>query len=98
MTPAGPGEVRLHVLVSGRVQGVWFRAWTQQEAERRGLSGWVRNLSDGRVEAVFAGPRDRVEEMVAACREGPPLARVEDVTVAEHHGPLEPGFQTRPTA
>lgn len=91
------GDTRLRVMISGRVQGVWFRAWTQQEAERLGLSGWVRNLADGRVEATFAGPSAQVEEMLRLCGQGPPLARVESVEVDNHHGPLESGFHLRPT-
>ncbi len=73
---------RAHVHVSGRVQGVCFRAATCDEAERLGLAGWVRNLHDGRVEAVFEGPRDRVDEAVAWCRHGPPAAQVSRVEVA----------------
>ena len=69
----------VHALISGTVQGVWFRAWTAQEAQARGLDGWVRNRRDGRVEAVFAGPPARVDEMLAACRKGPPAAEVDDV-------------------
>jgi acylphosphatase len=92
------GETRVRALISGKVQGVWYRAWTQEEAEKRGLSGWVRNLSDGRVEAVFAGPHDKVEDMLAACREGPPLARVDGVETDDHHGQVDPGFRKAPSA
>jgi acylphosphatase len=92
------GDTRVRALISGRVQGVWFRAWTEQEASRRGLSGWVRNLSDGRVEAVFAGPKETVEDMLAACREGPPHARVEGIETDEHHGQIDPGFRKAPSA
>lgn len=69
-------RVRAHVLVEGRVQGVFFRAYTQEEARRRGLTGWVRNRSDGAVEAVFEGDRTEVEALVQWCRRGPPSARV----------------------
>ncbi len=65
------------VVVRGRVQGVAFRAWTEREAAVRSLEGWVRNRRDGAVEAVFAGPRATVAVMIAACRKGPLLARVE---------------------
>ncbi|MGF1592829.1 MAG: acylphosphatase, partial [Kiloniellaceae bacterium] len=61
----------LRVVVSGRVQGVWFRAWTEREAKALGLDGWVRNRRDGSVEAVLAGPDDAVAAMVAALWEGP---------------------------
>jgi acylphosphatase len=74
-------KARAHVYVSGRVQGVFFRAWTEDEAVKRGLTGWVRNLADGRVEAVFEGEREDVEDMVKACWRGPPGARVVDVEV-----------------
>jgi acylphosphatase len=70
---------RAHVYVSGRVQGVFFRAWTTDHARRLGLGGWVRNLFDGRVEAVFEGPADLVDQMVDWCREGPNHARVDTV-------------------
>lgn len=73
--------VRAHVYVSGRVQGVFFRTETQDEATRQGVDGWVRNLSDGRVEAVFEGEKDRVERLVEFCRRGPPGARVTGVEV-----------------
>ncbi len=89
------GTVR--VVVRGRVQGVWYRGWTVAEAGARGLAGWVRNRSDGTVEAVFAGPQAAVEAMVAACRRGPPAAQVRDVAVEpwdEHPGS---GFHQRPT-
>lgn len=70
--------VRL-VVVRGRVQGVGFRAWTEMTARERGLEGWVRNRRDGSVEAVFAGEAARVEAMLAACRRGPPAARVDEL-------------------
>ena len=72
---------RLHVLVTGTVQGVWFRESTRREAEQRGVTGWVRNLPDGRVEAVFEGPAHGVEAMAAWCQKGPPNAQVERVDV-----------------
>ncbi len=70
---------RVHLLISGLVQGVCFRACTEEEANRLGLTGWVRNTPDGKVEAVFEGEKNRVEEMVAWCRHGPPAARVKEV-------------------
>ena len=73
--------VRVHLVISGRVQGVAFRQSTVDEATRLGLAGWVRNLDDGRVEAVAEGDRPRVEALVAWCRRGPRLARVDDVAV-----------------
>ncbi|MFC7175881.1 acylphosphatase [Halosegnis marinus] len=88
-------RVRAHVLVSGRVQGVYYRANTRDAARERGVAGWVRNLDDGRVEAVFEGPRADVEATVEWCHTGSPAARVEDVT-AEYGDPegLD-GFEIR---
>jgi acylphosphatase len=70
---------RAHVRISGRVQGVFFRDATRQKAEDLTLAGWVRNLPDGRVEAVFEGSPDRVREMLRWCEEGPRQASVENV-------------------
>lgn len=72
-------HMAVRVIIFGRVQGVWFRKWTAGEARARGLDGWVRNRTDGTVEALFSGPGPRVREMIAACHEGPPLAKVESV-------------------
>ncbi len=72
---------RAHIFVSGSVQGVWFRASTREKAESLLLNGWVRNLPDGRVETVFEGDDEKVEEMVEWCRHGPPLSRVDKVAV-----------------
>ena len=77
---------RVSVVASGRVQGVFYRTSCAEEALARGLAGWVRNLPDGRVEAVFEGPPPQVEAMLAWCRQGPPGARVEDLQVE----PLDP--------
>lgn len=65
-----------HVIIRGRVQGVGFRYWTQGEALRLGLEGFVRNRRDGTVEAMFSGPGEAVEAMLGACRQGPPSAKV----------------------
>src|ERR1700744_339948 len=75
-----PGAIR-RVMIRGRVQGVGFRAWTEHEARRRALEGWVRNRRDGAVEAVFAGSSGTVANMIEACRQGPPSARVEAIYV-----------------
>ncbi|MBY0406103.1 MAG: acylphosphatase [Rickettsiales bacterium] len=71
----------LRVLISGRVQGVGFRAWTVREATHLGLRGWVRNLSDGRVEATFAGEETVIHQMIEACKQGPEAARVDAIEV-----------------
>ena len=71
--------IRCHVLVSGLVQGVFFRAFTQKIAEKLGLVGFVRNLPDGRVEAVIEGEKEEVEAMLEVLKKGPPSARVENI-------------------
>ena len=87
---------RAHVRVSGQVQGVFFRDSTRQRAEELGLTGWVKNLPDGRVEAVFEGPSEKVREMVRWCEEGPRRASVENVETSfeSASGDLE-GFEVR---
>jgi len=72
---------RAHLFISGRVQGVFFRANTRDEARRLGLVGWVRNLPDGRVEAVVEGEEGKIKELIAWCHEGPPGAVVRGVEV-----------------
>jgi len=69
------------VWISGRVQGVWYRDHTKKAAHRQGVKGWVRNLPDERVEAVFEGPEQAVKNMIDWCHRGSPMARVEDVEV-----------------
>ncbi len=72
-------SIRAHLIVEGRVQGVWFRDSTRQEAVRLGLSGWVKNRFDGTVEVVAEGPREKVETLISWCHHGPPAARVTGV-------------------
>ena len=94
-------HITWRVQISGRVQGVWFRAWTCEQALQRDLNGWVRNRLDGSVEAVFSGPENLVQEMIEACRAGPPLAKVSDLQVQELSGPdnkPDPGFISMETA
>jgi acylphosphatase len=87
---------RAHVLVSGQVQGVFFRDSTRQKAEALGLAGWVKNTPDGQVEALFEGPSERVKEMVRWCEEGPQRASVENVdTNFESAGGDLEGFEVR---
>jgi acylphosphatase len=74
---------RVHVYISGLVQGVFFRARTHREATRLGLVGWVRNCRDGRVEAVFEGAEEKIREMLDWCQRGPREARVDHVEVIE---------------
>ncbi len=87
--------VRTRALISGRVQGVFFRDSTRERAEALGLSGWVRNTPDGGVEAVFEGPEDRVAEMISWCEEGPPMARVQDVSTEQENPEGLTGFEVR---
>lgn len=72
-------KARAHVFVSGRVQGVFFRDHTRRWASSLGLSGWVRNLADGRVEALAEGEKEKIESLIGKLREGPPLSWVENV-------------------
>lgn len=75
------GKVRAHVFVRGKVQGVYFRQNTKETASKHGLTGWVCNLPDGRVEAVFEGDATSVDKVLDWCRKGPPRAEVQDVSV-----------------
>ncbi len=88
----------VRVRIRGRVQGVWYRAWTEKTARRLGLSGWVRNRSDGSVEALICGAPGDVERMLDLLREGPPAARVDSME-AEPDAPVpaEEGFRVLPT-
>ena len=89
-------SVRLRI--TGRVQGVGYRAWMMRQASTLGLRGWVRNRADGSVEALVIGDEDRVAAIVEACREGPLGARVSDVAVSEAADDGSPGFTPKPTA
>ena len=83
-------KVRAHLLVSGRVQGVYFRQSTLLEAQNLSVNGWVRNLMDGRVEAIFEGEEHAVKTLVNYCRQGPPAARVNNLEVS--YGPFKSEF------
>jgi len=74
-------KARVHIFVSGRVQGVFFRENTRKRAKKLGIKGWVRNLPDGRVEAVFEGKKDKIEELVNWAKKGPMFAKVDGVEV-----------------
>jgi acylphosphatase len=91
----GASRIRRRVLVSGRVQGVWFRDGCAREARARGIDGVVRNLADGRVEAVFEGAAADVDALVEWCRRGPPRATVRGVEVVDELPTGEPGFAVR---
>ena len=89
---------QLRVVISGRVQGVWFRGWASGIARGYGLDGWIRNRRDGTVEAVFAGPATAVDDMVRECRRGPPAARVVAVECFDYADPVAPGFASLSSA
>lgn len=86
------------LIIVGRVQGVGYRDWMVYKARGLGLSGWVRNRSDGSVEALIAGDTDAVEELARQCRRGPRLAEVVSITEDLAEPPAEPGFIRAPTA
>jgi acylphosphatase len=83
--------------ITGRVQGVGYRAWAVQRASRLGLRGWVRNRSDGSVEALVIGEDDAVARMIEACREGPFGARVSDVSIGDAEDDGSVGFTAKST-
>ncbi len=98
MTGAHAASRTVHVLISGRVHGVWYRGWTRETADRLGIDGWVRNRANGTVEAVFSGSPGAVAEMLRLCAEGPPHAHVTDVRIIEEGGSVAPGFAVRYSA
>lgn len=75
--------MKKQIYISGRVQGVGFRHFTRKNAERLGVNGWVKNLRDGRVEAVFQGPEDKVMELIERCKDGPISSYVKDIEVRD---------------
>ena len=81
------------VKIEGRVQGVYYRAWTYETAQSLGLDGTVRNTADGAVEAVFSGPAQTVAKMLKLCEQGPEAAHVTKVTVLHEGGTVAPGFK-----
>ena len=85
-----------HLRIRGRVQGVGFRMYLQREAQRHGVSGWVRNRSNGSVEAMVQGPDEAVAAVIDWARRGPPSARVTDLEVTDAEGAYD-GFEQRPT-
>jgi len=92
---SGPGTIRRRVVVHGHVHGVGFRASCAHRAVGAGVAGWVRNTPDGDVEAVFEGPVAPVEALVAWCRRGPALARVEGIEIADEQPAEESSFRIR---
>ena len=94
----GAGDKSVIARIHGRVQGVWYRGWTVENAVKRGLRGWVRNRADGSVEALFCGPPTAVDEMIEACRRGPRSARVERIDQTSAEPVQDSGFYQLPTA
>jgi acylphosphatase len=90
------GRRAVHLLITGKVQGVCYRAWTAENARALGLNGWVRNRRDGSVEAVFAGLGEQVRAMIILCRRGPQSALVEGIEIIGEGCSADPGFEVRP--
>ncbi len=89
-------KVCRHVYLSGRVQGVGFRAFVRRNAKRLGVAGWVKNLPDGRVEALIYGDEEDVDELVSSMETGPSLAQVDEIEVSDHdRPPAEKDFQIK---
>jgi acylphosphatase len=91
-------KITRHLAITGRVQGVGYRFYTQRKARELGVAGWVRNRRDGSVEALFAGPADDVRQMLDRCREGPPASRVTAVTILEEGEETLVNFEVLQTA
>lgn len=96
MPEKGDDRRSVAVRIEGRVQGVYYRAWTAQTARALGLDGTVRNMDDGSVEATFSGPSEAVAEMLRRCADGPRDARVRRVTVTQEGASVVPGFRVLP--
>lgn len=89
----------VHVFISGDVQGVGYRTWALNVADELGLDGWIRNISDGTVEAVFSGDEDAVDEMLDQCKSGPDSCQVDHVEIEDAEDDyIEEGFYTRASA
>jgi acylphosphatase len=87
----------INLRISGHVQGVWYRAWTRENALELGLSGWVRNRQDGTVEALVCGEPASVDALVAKCWSGPSAAKVENIIITESDEDVPAGFNQEPT-
>ena len=85
------------LIISGRVQGVFYRAWSTGEAKALHLSGWVRNRRNGDVEMLLDGPEEKIAEMIRRCQRGPPSAKVDQVRTEEADEEVPEGFEKRPT-
>ena len=87
----------MHLKITGRVQGVWYRAWTRETALELGLSGWVRNRTDGSVEALVHGDAEQVDQLIDKCWQGPTSARVENITATYSTENVPAGFTKEAT-
>ena len=97
MMEASDQTKAVRVSIWGRVQGVWFRAWTKEQADSLGLSGWVRNRRDGSVEALFLGAGQAVDQMIERCWQGSPASHVEAVDMEPAQGIAANRFEVKPT-
>ena len=95
--PLPDGWKTVRLMIRGRVQGVSYRWWTVGAATQRGLNGWVRNRRDGSVEVLVSGPMAAVDDLIEACRRGPPAARVTDIEIIAEEGAASGGFEQRST-
>jgi acylphosphatase len=90
--------IHRHLIITGHVQNVFYRDWLKEQADALGVDGWVRNRSDGSVEAVVQGPREMVETIIARARQGSPASRVDDVAASDAEHTILAGFVKRATA
>ena len=93
-----PENIAVKARIRGRVQGVWYRGWTEQQATRMGIHGWVRNRLDGSVEALFVGRQADVDDIIMSLHDGPSGARVDGVDTMSAPGMVHPNFEIKPTA
>ncbi|TNE63312.1 MAG: acylphosphatase [Alphaproteobacteria bacterium] len=93
----GTERTAIRARIHGKVQGVWYRGWTEEQANRLGLFGWVRNREDGTVEALFVGPDAAVKTMLVMCHDGPPAAVVDKVETEPADGIVPRRFEVKPT-
>lgn len=97
MSEPNENRVAIRVRIHGKVQGVWYRGWTEEQAKQLGLYGWVRNRQDGTVEALFIGAQSVVNEMLAHCNDGPPAAQVTEIVTEPAQGIAPNRFEVKPT-
>lgn len=91
------GHKASRLIIHGRVQGVFFRDWTVEMASSLNLDGWVRNRSDGTVEAMLVGPNESVDQMIKHCHQGPRMSKVENIEISVARGIVKKGFERKPT-